>query len=55
MKPVILASRFNDLAGFPVRFRPVLEERFEVVEIDQYKALPDAYNDQIVGVCLYCK
>ena len=53
MKPVILSSRFNDLAGLPVRFRPIVEERFDVIEVDQYQALPDAYNDQIVGVLTY--
>ena len=53
MKPVILSSRFNDLAGLPVRFRPIVEERFDVIEVDQYQALPDAYNEQIVGVLTY--
>ena len=53
MKPYVLSSRFNDLEGFPVRFRPMIEDRFEVIEIDQYKSLPSAYNDDIVAVLTY--
>ena len=55
MKPYVLSSRLNDLEGFPVRFRPMIEERFEVIEIDQYKSLPSAYNDDIVAVLTYGK
>ena len=50
---MILSSRLNDLEGFPERYRSVLEENFEIVEVDQYVALPSAYNDDIVGVITY--
>ena len=55
MKPYVLSSRLNDLEGFPVRFRPMIEERFELIEIDQYKSLPSAYNEDIVAVLTYGK
>ena len=50
---MILSSRLNDLEGFPVRYRSVLEEKFDIIEVDQYTALPSAYNQDIVGVLTY--
>ena len=53
MKPLVVSSRLNDLEGFPVRFREMMETDFTIVEIDQYKALPSAYNDDVVAVLTY--
>ena len=50
---MILSSRLNNLEGFPERYRSVLEEKFDIVEVDQYSALPSAYNQDIVGVITY--